>query len=245
MASIQENRSTDFAEPDAVYFMRSDKFVKIGHSLDPRVRRSQLQTGNPHKIVVELQYPTSRPRVLEGQIHKDLSIYQVLNEWYALPNDADYWKIIQNAESKLRVSDERLLQKDILLQKANLEAQLQELEQAHILSLKREDAAKNNILPLDLATPARSCPHMIPMVSFDDTVPNQIKTYIDQIEILYNVFDSVSIDPDNLTLSLNEAMFHAFLAEPNVNERQARTLSKRALATVTQRMLRSRRESTS
>ena len=93
-----------------------------------------------------------------------------------------------------------------------MEARLQELKQAHIFSLKREDAAKNNILPLDIAAPTRSCPLMIPMVLFEDTVPNQIKKYIDKIEILYNVFDSVSIDPDNLTLSLNEAMFHAFLA---------------------------------
>ena len=86
-----------------VYFMRilNTEFVKIGFSIDPQNRKSQLQTGNPHKLGVDFAHPTTRPRDLEDRIHKDLSIKQVRGEWYLLPINVHYPSIVHDAENKL------------------------------------------------------------------------------------------------------------------------------------------------
>ena len=119
-----------------------------------------------------------------------------------------------------RVHKEKGLRKDIEREKQKLKMQLKELEQEHLMSFERETKCSDNL---------------ISMVSFEDTVPVQIKAHVDQIEILYNVFDSVSIDPHTPTLSLNEALFHSFLAEPEMNEHDAREKSKAAMSIITNR----------
>ena len=208
-----------------IYFIQeadSDLF-KIGFSNDPRNRRSTFQVGNPHELVIRFTYQTQRPRDLEDQIHIDLVSSLIRGEWYALPSEPDYQSIIRNAENNLNIRNEKALQRDVEVEIERLNDHLKELKLVNTLSVEREASIKNHS---DV---------IMPNISFDSMVTDQIKAQIDQIEILYNVFDSVSINPDDLTLSLNEAMFHAFLAEPDIKPIEARELSKAAIGLVTKR----------
>ena len=219
-----------------VYFTRAEGTddVKVGRAGDPKSRRSQLQTANSNNLVVEFCHSTHQPAKLETQIHDDLAHCNIRGEWYVLPSNTDYQKIIENAEQKLNMLNESA--EEVSRLKTSLacaKARLQDLQP------KKRKKDKVVLTTPDVnATPQYDL--SIPMVSFEDPVTDQIKTYLSQIEILYKVFDNVSIDPDTLTLSLNEAVFHALLAEPNMDSREARDLSQLMVSVISNRRRRGR-----
>ena len=53
-----------------IYFMQQAEsgLFKIGFSNDPQTRRTALQVGNPHKLVLQFTHQTQRPDVLGDQI---------------------------------------------------------------------------------------------------------------------------------------------------------------------------------
>ena len=217
-----------------IYFMQqtdSDLF-KIGFSNDPQIRRTALQVGNPHKLVLQFTHRTQRPDDLEDQIHADLNSSLVRGEWYSLPGTIDYQSIIRDAENKLNIRNEEMLQKEIGVQRLKLRQQLHELESQERMSKERERFAKG----VDYHD------SILPIIPFEDTIDEQISIDVDQVKILYSVFDCVSIDPTNFTMSMNEALFHAFLAEPNANKDQAMNLTRTAMKSICARRCRQIRD---
>ena len=105
-----------------IYFMQQAEsgLFKIGFSNDPQTRRTALQVGNPHKLVITFTHQTQRPDDLEDQIHADLIASLVRGEWYALTGTIDYQSIIRDAENKLNIRNEEILQKEIDVQRLNL-----------------------------------------------------------------------------------------------------------------------------
>ena len=85
-----------------------------------QTRRTALQVGNPHKLVITFKHQTQRPDDLEDQLHADLISSLVRGEWYALTGTIDYQSIIRDAENKLNIRNEEILQKEIDVQRLNL-----------------------------------------------------------------------------------------------------------------------------
>ena len=50
-------------------------------------RIKKLQTGNPDCIFLCRHYKTKHPFYIEKQLHKRYQCYNVLNEWYELPDN--------------------------------------------------------------------------------------------------------------------------------------------------------------
>ena len=231
--------SAPFAAPTVRCPRVSIMELRLRWSGEPHVslsRRSQLQTANSKKLVVEFFYSTHQPVKLETRILDDLAHCNIRGEWFTLPSNTDYQKIIDNVEQKLNMLNESSEEVSRLKNSlACAKARLQDLQPRK----RKKDKVVHNVTTLGVnATPQYDM--SIPMVSFEDPVTDQIKTYLSQIEILYKVFDNVSIDPDTLTLSLNEAVFHALLAEPNMDSREARDLSQLMVSVISNRRRRGR-----
>lgn len=74
-------------EESYVYFIRSASPVgelKIGTARNPRARRGQLQTGNPHRLDVLAVIPGGTQE--ETDLHKQFAHLHIRGEWY-LPGD--------------------------------------------------------------------------------------------------------------------------------------------------------------
>ena len=78
----------NFAEEgEWLYFICAMKFdgnVKIGRSVDPHARVKQLQTGNPHKLIVYKAIKYNPAINIETIAHKYFRDVRVLNEWFKL-----------------------------------------------------------------------------------------------------------------------------------------------------------------
>jgi hypothetical protein len=61
---------------------------KIGHSVRPMKRRSQLDQGAPFEIKLEWQWevPRHRARELEQKVHQLLANRRVRGEWFRIPS---------------------------------------------------------------------------------------------------------------------------------------------------------------
>ena len=60
---------------------------KIGVAKDIDKRMKSLQTGNVCQLKLVCSFKTDYPYRLESMMHRSLSQYQELNEWYSLPKD--------------------------------------------------------------------------------------------------------------------------------------------------------------
>lgn len=65
-----------------VYFLQSGKYVKIGRADDVPARVAQLQTGNPHPLVLLGHY--SGPDELESYFHEAFRGEHHSGEWFHL-----------------------------------------------------------------------------------------------------------------------------------------------------------------
>lgn len=73
-----------------VYLIQNndDNLYKIGVTKgDANVRLQKLQTGNPHQLKLISTFQTKYPFRLESMLHNKFRMYQVLNEWYDLPEE--------------------------------------------------------------------------------------------------------------------------------------------------------------
>lgn len=70
--------------PGFIYIITDGTNIKIGNSKDPQKRCKQLQTSNPNNLSIVGFYPSDTPQLAEKLIHKRLSEYQVLGEWFDL-----------------------------------------------------------------------------------------------------------------------------------------------------------------
>lgn len=67
------------------YFVSCGEEIKIGKSVDYLIKRriSQLQTGNPHKIILVCKIECD----CEKEFHNLFDEYKMRGEWYHLPED--------------------------------------------------------------------------------------------------------------------------------------------------------------
>jgi len=59
--------------------------VKIGRSVDPDARRTQLQVGNDRPLVVSARYWVNNMLAAEAAAHDAMDQYRVHGEWFSLP----------------------------------------------------------------------------------------------------------------------------------------------------------------
>lgn len=72
-----------------MYFLRTNRFVKVGVSINPEKRVSSLQTANPFPIEdYKVVWLSSKKKALtvEKECHKILSDYSIRGEWFKLPS---------------------------------------------------------------------------------------------------------------------------------------------------------------
>ena len=100
-----------------VYFIQCKDFIKIGHSVNPELRRRELQTGNPFRLRVLAKIPcecqihtTSRGKQcaeasrLHAQFRDSKVEYlDLLNEWYHVSDELK--KIMIDAVNNAPESD--------------------------------------------------------------------------------------------------------------------------------------------
>lgn len=67
-----------------IYIIENNGVYKVGYSKNPQRRLKTLQTGcsNKLKLVYQLEIETAKTYIIEKIIHKSLSRYKVLGEWY-------------------------------------------------------------------------------------------------------------------------------------------------------------------
>jgi len=72
-----------------VYFIASDKRLKIGSARDPRQRIRELQTGCPHKMEIFGLIPSGCAQALEQVLHYSFREYRMPDsrEWYDIRYD--------------------------------------------------------------------------------------------------------------------------------------------------------------
>jgi len=70
-----------------IYFIQSDIYVKIGRSTDINFRKSVLQSGNPHSLIllgyIEINNEDER-REKEQELHERFKEYNHKNEWFLM-----------------------------------------------------------------------------------------------------------------------------------------------------------------
>lgn len=69
-----------------VYLIEANRLYKIGRTKDINKRMKQLQTGNPHAIILIKLYETENSIKLEAYIHQTLKDQNIRNEWFRLDN---------------------------------------------------------------------------------------------------------------------------------------------------------------
>ena len=96
-------------KPGTIYFLRdvdllsgeSNHYLKIGLVADPTTpekRISQLQTGNPRRIICVREVKTSFVTELEAFLHKWWAESRIFNEWFYIPDD-QLDDVVSEAES--------------------------------------------------------------------------------------------------------------------------------------------------
>lgn len=72
-----------------LYVISDGKLVKIGFSINPEKRLSQLQTGHPDKLelIYREQVPDDKALILEQLIHKANNHLRVRREWFKLTQE--------------------------------------------------------------------------------------------------------------------------------------------------------------
>lgn len=75
------SNNKDYEEKLVVYFIRiSNKFIKIGYSVDPQKRLKELQTGSPTKL--HLQHVIPGCTKTEAGLHEMFSHIKAKGEWF-------------------------------------------------------------------------------------------------------------------------------------------------------------------
>lgn len=64
----------------AIYFIRVNEFVKVGHSTNPSARVQTLQTSNPYPV--ELLGVVPGDTEVEAALHKQLAHLRTNGEWF-------------------------------------------------------------------------------------------------------------------------------------------------------------------
>lgn len=85
-----------------VYFIRGGDAIKIGYSVDPIMRLSQLQIGSSHTL--ELLGAIEGTEKTEGDLHEHFQDIQKLGEWFHA--DPDLLTFIAHATGKPIVQDD-------------------------------------------------------------------------------------------------------------------------------------------
>ena len=80
----QEDAQLSYSSKKKVYLFRAAQFYKIGVSIDPMKRLTQIQTGCPIKCEYVGYIPSTQPRQTEKEIHEDLAEFRTFGEWFDL-----------------------------------------------------------------------------------------------------------------------------------------------------------------
>ena len=63
-----------------IYFIQCREFVKVGFAIDPTLRATLLQVGNPYRLDILRTYPGDV--LVERRIHRILANWRDLGEWF-------------------------------------------------------------------------------------------------------------------------------------------------------------------
>jgi hypothetical protein len=66
-----------------IYFVRCERYVKIGFAVDVGERIAKLQTGNPFELVL-MTVLEDEPAIVERWLHEALDQYRRRGEWFKL-----------------------------------------------------------------------------------------------------------------------------------------------------------------
>lgn len=66
---------------------RDFKFVKIGSTVSPKMRFSNIQTACPFDLFLWVGVKTVRLREIESELHSRFAEWRTRGEWFCLPED--------------------------------------------------------------------------------------------------------------------------------------------------------------
>ena len=132
----------------------------------------------------------------------------------------------KEALSRLRqqVKKEKGLRKDAEKEKHRLKQQLAEVGKHERESEERENEVRD------------SAGEQSSIVSFEDSMDVQIVAFVNHVEHLYTIFDSIFFDPSTLQFSLNDALFQCLMMESEMTKEKARAQTKLSLNKICNRL---------
>jgi hypothetical protein len=86
----ERRHSQESKQPDrkgCVYLIRSLGKYKIGRSIDPKQRLSNLQSSSPHEMEMVAFGEFEDMANVEMSLHKEYQNHRVLGEWFDLPDE--------------------------------------------------------------------------------------------------------------------------------------------------------------
>ena len=93
-------------EYSKIYFVRCGDYIKIGScSSDLSMRLSDLQIGNPEKIILEAFIPGDRKK--EKWIHRQLRKFKVRGEWFKL-NEIQFKQVFKDSLHSRKIDKQML-----------------------------------------------------------------------------------------------------------------------------------------
>lgn len=90
-----------------IYFIKSDDYVKVGHAKYPYSRLKELQTGNPIKLELLIEFPEDP--VKESQLHRYIKKngQHYRSEWFVHDDCIDHLlEVFKDYNSKLKDLDD-------------------------------------------------------------------------------------------------------------------------------------------
>ena len=92
-----------------IYLIKSEDSYKIGISIDPKHRRSNLSTGNPEEISIIKKFESKYPTKLETALHNTFNLKRKRGEWFILnENDiSNFLEICYKYEKNFEILDQQ------------------------------------------------------------------------------------------------------------------------------------------
>lgn len=89
-----------------VYIMKCANYYKIGHSKNPKNRRSTIQTHNPLSVKICALYKSENAIQIEKDLHNRYSLKRTRGEWFELDEtDLIELKVDLGFDFKIKISD--------------------------------------------------------------------------------------------------------------------------------------------
>jgi hypothetical protein len=136
--------------------------------------------------------------------------------------------IIRLRALQREMEKEKKLREDTQSEIAKLQDQIRELGQQNMQSQRREAEIVRNVVQFEDSK----------VVSFQASMNTQVKGFVKHGQALYEMFEGVTLDPETLTFSHNDALFQAFSAEPDTTPEDAKEKAGKSVAKINKRLKR-------